>query len=404
MFDKVQKASTSSSDWSPAQLQKQDNFSPQPQQEKSSSFSMSTKGEDTWSLDDDPLFRRWNKEEADGETQPIAMANAVAQKEDTKSSSETKAGLEQSLIEQQTDGVETNRDLQKSQSKSVKSKKSSLSSQERFALADVIQQLLGFFKPIGEFVAGAVYQWLYQNGEPARWLLQTLIPGWNGLERDVEQGLPKSWTFEAGRSLGDGLALVTGILEIVGGGGAAAGGGTLCVTGIGCIAGAPAVAGGVALGLHGSATSASALTSIAARLGVVFHSSAEGNSESDRAERSSIRGSGVPIPQRIQEYYRRLREAPNARSAEEGLQQVRDILNKVEDDLSGIPMKNPPPPPKMPDGRMYPPLDDFTTRHPNGSITAESRGHKIKIGADGSITITSKKSEQVEFSKPGAGQ
>ena len=48
MFDKVQKASTSSSDWSPAQLQKQDNFSPQPQQEKPSSFSMSTKGEDTW--------------------------------------------------------------------------------------------------------------------------------------------------------------------------------------------------------------------------------------------------------------------------------------------------------------------------------------------------------------------
>ncbi|MBN3941444.1 hypothetical protein, partial [Nostoc sp. NMS9] len=80
---------------------------------------------------------------------------------------------------------------------------------------------------------------------------------------------------------GDGLALVTGILEIVGGGGAASGGGTLCVTGVGCIVGAPAVAGGVALGLHGSATSSSALTSIAARLGVVFHSSSEnsGNNE-----------------------------------------------------------------------------------------------------------------------------
>ncbi|MBN3941583.1 hypothetical protein [Nostoc sp. NMS9] len=103
-----------------------------------------------------------------------------------------------------------------------------------------------------------------------------------------EQGLPKSWTFEAGRSLGDGLALVTGILEIVGGGGAAAGGGTLCVTGVGCIVGAPAVAGGVALGLHGSATSSSALTSIAARLGVVFHSATNNSPENNNAENANI--------------------------------------------------------------------------------------------------------------------
>ncbi|WP_413199899.1 hypothetical protein, partial [Nostoc piscinale] len=33
-------------------------------------------------------------------------------------------------------------------------------------------------------------------------------------------------------------------------------------------------------------------------------------------------------------------------------------------DLSGIPMQNLPPPSNMPDGRMYPPLDDYITRHP----------------------------------------
>ncbi|MBN3941585.1 hypothetical protein, partial [Nostoc sp. NMS9] len=47
---------------------------------------------------------------------------------------------------------------------------------------------------------------------------------------------------------------------------------------------APAVAGGVALGLHGSATSSSALTSIAARLGVVFHSSSGEKDENSNPE------------------------------------------------------------------------------------------------------------------------
>jgi hypothetical protein len=88
MFDKVPFPSDSSSDWSPARLQKQDNFSPQPQQEKPSSFSMSTKGEDTWSLDDDPLLRRWKKEEAAGETQPIAMANVVEPQTNPKTQGE----------------------------------------------------------------------------------------------------------------------------------------------------------------------------------------------------------------------------------------------------------------------------------------------------------------------------
>jgi hypothetical protein len=148
---------------------------------------------------------------------------------------------------------------------------------KRSALTQAIQELLSFFRPLGEFVAGAVYQWLRNNGEPARWLLQVLSPGWNGLEQDVERGLPQTWAFKAGRTFGDGAALVTGILEMIGGGGAAAGGSSLCITGIGCIWGAPAVAAGLALQLHGASVASTALANIGRLFGgrgIVYQSSA----------------------------------------------------------------------------------------------------------------------------------
>ena len=149
---------------------------------------------------------------------------------------------------------------------------------KRSALAKVIKQLLSFFRPLGEFVAGAVYQWLRNNGESARWLLQVLSPGWNGLEQDVERGLPQTWAFKAGRTFGDGAAIVTGILEIIAGSGAAAGGGSLCITGIGCIWGAPAIVAGVALQVHGASVASTALANIGKLFGgrqIVFHSSAD---------------------------------------------------------------------------------------------------------------------------------
>jgi hypothetical protein len=146
------------------------------------------------------------------------------------------------------------------------------------ALAQVIQELLRFFKPLGEFVAGAVYQWLRNNGEPATWLLQVFIPGWKGLEKDVERGLPQTWAFKAGQTFGDGAAIVTGILEIIAGSGAAGGGGSLCITGIGCIGGAPAIAAGVALQVHGASVASTALANIGKLFGgrqIVYHSSAD---------------------------------------------------------------------------------------------------------------------------------
>jgi hypothetical protein len=150
---------------------------------------------------------------------------------------------------------------------------SKLSQSQRNELTKVIQELLKFFQPLGEFVAGAVYQWLHANGDLGRWLLEIFIPGWKGQDEEVEKGLPQTWAFTWGRQLGNGAAVVTGILEMIAGAGAAAGGGSLCITGGGCIFGAPALVAAAALEVHGSATVAAGLAGIAKQFGVVFHSS-----------------------------------------------------------------------------------------------------------------------------------
>jgi hypothetical protein len=113
---------------------------------------------------------------------------------------------------------------------------------------------------------------------------------------------------------------------------------------------------------------------------------------------------GIPIQQRFQEYLERLNSSPPADSADSALQQLRYYLEQVEDELSGIPKKSPPPTPNMPDGRMYPPLEDYIRRNSDGTISARSKGHNISIGADGSITITDRKTGEIVLNKPGAGQ
>lgn len=106
------------------------------------------------------------------------------------------------------------------------------------------------------------------------------------------------------------------------------------------------------------------------------------------------------IPERLREYFKRLGEQPKAANADEALGQVSRTLNAVEDELSGVVRKDPPPPPNMPDGRMYPPLADNIVRNADGSISARTRGHTINCGADGSITITNRKTGNVDFHKP----
>ncbi|HBI43099.1 MAG TPA: hypothetical protein DDY78_09625 [Planctomycetales bacterium] len=107
--------------------------------------------------------------------------------------------------------------------------------------------------------------------------------------------------------------------------------------------------------------------------------------------------------QRLVEYYKRLHGQPPATTAEEALERLRDTLIEVEDAYSGIPRSDPPPSIGQSDGRMYPPLDDNVKRLPDGGITALTLRQKIRIGPDGSITITNWATGQVEFWQAGGG-
>ena len=99
-------------------------------------------------------------------------------------------------------------------------------------------------------------------------------------------------------------------------------------------------------------------------------------------------GKTIGMQQRLNEFYRRLRAQGPASSADDALARIRRTLDEVEDEMSGVTKRCPPPGPGMPDGRMYPPLDDYVNRLPDGRIVARSRGHRIEIGPNGETRIT----------------
>lgn len=116
-------------------------------------------------------------------------------------------------------------------------------------IEQVITPLLDLNRNLGEFVLGAVYQYMYDQGDFPRQLLSVSpeVRQWfEATEQEAEQALLDTAAFQAGRLFGDGAAVVTGVLEILGGFGLGATGGaagaSLCLTGVGCIAGAPAIA------------------------------------------------------------------------------------------------------------------------------------------------------------------
>ncbi|MDY6786453.1 MAG: hypothetical protein SW833_28745, partial [Cyanobacteriota bacterium] len=128
------------------------------------------------------------------------------------------------------------------------------SEQEREEAGNFLRQMYEFSAPAALFVAGALYQWLRNNGELGRWVLEAVSLGVSTTTEDleeVEKSLPQSGPFERGRTAGDLAGIVSGFFEIVGGVGSIKGGGILCISGIGCIAGAPAIAAGAGLTAHG---------------------------------------------------------------------------------------------------------------------------------------------------------
>jgi hypothetical protein len=105
------------------------------------------------------------------------------------------------------------------------------------------------------------------------------------------------------------------------------------------------------------------------------------------------------IRERLDEVYRRLRLSPRAQSSVEALRQLCDTLDEVEDAWSGVRKQSPPPFPSNSDGRMYCPQPDFVSHMDDGGILALTRGHRIEIGANGSLRIIDKITGQTEFEK-----
>ncbi len=80
------------------------------------------------------------------------------------------------------------------------------------------------------------------------------------------------------------------------------------------------------------------------------------------------------------------------------MSQVAKTLDDVENAYSGVPnMLNPP---KAFHGRMYPPQADSIKQVPGGGLQAQTKGHVIEAGPNGSIKITDKQGA-LQFTKPG---
>ncbi|QNK67635.1 hemagglutinin repeat-containing protein [Variovorax sp. PAMC26660] len=107
---------------------------------------------------------------------------------------------------------------------------------------------------------------------------------------------------------------------------------------------------------------------------------------------------------RIALYYKSLEGAPAATNAKEAFNLIANTLNAVENAYSGVPAEaNPGLAYK---GRMYPPRPDYTTTNPDGSLTATTKGNKIDMAVDGTITIYKLNADRtvgpVVLVKPGA--
>lgn len=108
----------------------------------------------------------------------------------------------------------------------------------------------------------------------------------------------------------------------------------------------------------------------------------------------------VPRQERLKEFFRRLAEAPEARTFDEAMTQIANVLNDVEDEFTSIPYD---PANWQTDGRLYPPQPDNIRSVPeHGAVKRlRSRSHNTFIGENGSIEIQETNGRTV-FQKAGA--
>jgi|SRR5687768_13201870 len=94
----------------------------------------------------------------------------------------------------------------------------------------------------------------------------------------------------------------------------------------------------------------------------------------------------MDLHQRLAEFFKRLKNAPPAASAQEALDLVCRLIEEVEDEMCPLPRQDPPPPVDR-SARMYPPQGDHIKRLPNGLIIARTRRHRVFCRPGGGISI-----------------
>lgn len=94
----------------------------------------------------------------------------------------------------------------------------------------------------------------------------------------------------------------------------------------------------------------------------------------------------VPKRERLEEFFRRLLAAPKAGTFDEMYAQLCNVLNDVEDELTGIAHN---PANWRDDHRIYPPkMDNVHSVHDHPRVKRfRSAAHNTYIGANGSIEI-----------------
>jgi hypothetical protein len=110
----------------------------------------------------------------------------------------------------------------------------------------------------------------------------------------------------------------------------------------------------------------------------------------------------MDLQQRLAEFFRRLKAAPPAATADEAVALVCRLIEEVEDEYCSVPRTEPPP--LTFTGRMYAPREDHMHRQPDGSITASTRRHRIVCQRNGAITVIHMTDKSVVFTKPGRTQ
>jgi hypothetical protein len=104
--------------------------------------------------------------------------------------------------------------------------------------------------------------------------------------------------------------------------------------------------------------------------------------------------------ERLLAFLERLAERPAAWDFETARQLLSDVLNEVEDQLSGVPNQLTA---AATDGRMYPPLDD-NMRSVQGFPEVKrfrNKGHNTFIRTNGAIRIEELPTKRVVLDKPG---